>query len=153
MSTRFNALVITVMMGFMSCLRSEVILDGPGNLVLVEESGDFAPDNLALTGTAFALDLINNGAFRPSHDIPNLNDGIYGNGNSWIGNSLDSFCGINLGATEMTISSIAFGRDNTGTFGDRNQGIYTLQFTRMPNPDENTTDTGDANTGWNTIGT
>ena len=142
MSTHFNALVITVMMGFMSCLRSEVILDGPGNLVLVEESGDFAPDNLALTGTAFALDLINNGAFRPSHDIPNLNDGIYGNGNSWIGNSLNSFCGINLGATEMTISSIAFGRDNTGTYGDRNQGIYILQFTRMPNPDENTPDTG-----------
>tara|TARA_B110000116_G_C16785947_1_gene560885 strand:+ start:1762 stop:2199 length:438 start_codon:yes stop_codon:yes gene_type:complete len=107
------------MMGFMSCLRSEVILDGPGNLVLVEESGDFAPDNLALTGTAFALDLINNGAFRPSHDIPNLNDGIYGNGNSWIGNSLNSFCGINLGTTEMTISSIAFGRDNTGTYSDR----------------------------------
>ena len=152
MSTRFIALVIIVMMGYMPCLRSEVILDGPGNIVLSEESGDFAPDNLALAGTAFALDLINNGQFRPTHDIPNLNDGIYGNANSWIGNSLDSFCGINLGATEMTISSIAFGRDNTGTVGDRNQGIYTLQFTRMPNPDENTTDTGDANTGWNTIG-
>ncbi|MFT7640755.1 MAG: hypothetical protein ACI9G1_002499, partial [Pirellulaceae bacterium] len=59
-----------------------------------------APDNLARTGTAFAKDLIFGGG-NASHQISHLNDGVYGNPNSWIGNNnsgLSSFAGIALAA-------------------------------------------------------
>ena len=35
--------------------------------------------------TAFAKDLLGNGQYAPTHTIPNLNNGTYGNGSSWIG--------------------------------------------------------------------
>src|SRR6185436_20000709 len=47
----------------------------------------------------------------------------------------------------------AFGRDNTGTFSDRTLGLYTLQYTRVASPGTTTTFTGNADTGWATIGT
>jgi hypothetical protein len=101
--------------------------------------------NIALAGTAFAKDLLGGGTFA-AHTIPHLNDGIYGNPNSWIGDSEASFAGINLGGSKL-INRVAFGRDNTGAFGDRSTGNYLLQYTTAANP---TAATPDAS--WTTIG-
>ena len=120
---------------------------GTRTLRPIEEGGEFAEDNLATAGTAFAFDLLGDGSFAPTHTIENVNNGSYGNGSSWIGNSENSFVGINLGANPVTLASIAFGRDNTGGFSDRSVGTYTLQYTTTANPDETTADEQ-----WMTIG-
>ncbi len=99
--------------------------------VLIETGGSFATNNLASGATAFAQDQ----AFFPTHSIAAVNDGVYGNASSWIGVSPANFIGINLGATPVAVEQIAFGRDNNGNFGDRVQGVYTVQFTTTPNPD------------------
>ena len=112
-------------------------------LTLLEEGGTFLPGNLAPAGTAFAFDVIPGGG---SHTIPHLNDGTYGNSNSWISNSANSFAGINLGATAVPVSRIAFGRDNLGNFVDRSVDLYTIQYTTEANPNETTT-------AWTDIGT
>ena len=108
-----------------------------------------ATRNIALAtngGVAFAKDLLGNGSFAPTHTIPNLNDGIYGNSNSWIGDSEDSFAGVRF-AMPQTIERVAFGRDNTGGFADRAEGYYIVQYTRASNPDAST-----PNTSWTDIG-
>ena len=133
--------------------HADLLIGGTGNITISEEGGTFDANNLAPGGTAFAFDLIGGGALIPTHDIPNLNDATFGNSNSWIGNSPNSFCGISLGATTTSISSVAFGRDNLGIFSDRYLGLYTLQYTQAPNPDATTADTGVAATGWEEIGT
>lgn len=99
------------------------------------------------------------------HVAGNLNDGLYGNSNSWIGgNALNPFAGITLGGL-TTLTSFAFGRDNgnnvsdpqdsgfLGQLPDRCMGLYTVQITRVSFPDSTTADTGDAATGWQTVGT
>ncbi len=100
--------------------------------------------DLALTGTAFAKDVLTGYA---AHSIPHLNDGIYGNPNSWIGNSLNSFAGISFPSARL-IGRIAWGRDNTGTYADRTDGTYTVQYTTVANPTGATPDAS-----WTTIGT
>ncbi len=99
----------------------------------------------------------------PFHRAVNLNDGLYGNANSWIsangigGNSdTGPFAGLNFNGT-VNLSSIAWGRDNgnavEGTFGDRALDTYSLQYTLAPSPDATTPETGDAATGWQDLGT
>ncbi len=83
-----------------------------------------------------------------AHKIEHLNDGKYGNNFSWLSLSDSSFAGISLGAEPVQISSLAFGRDNTGQFKDRAEGLYTLQYTTMENPDAST-----ANSLWKTFAT
>lgn len=128
-----------------------VVLTG-GGLALSQEQGTMdTANNLALASkgaVAFAKDILGNGSFAPTHTIPNLNNGTYGNGSSWIGNSNASFCGISLGANPVTLRSIAFGRDNTAGFADRTLGLYTLQYTTAANPSAATPDAS-----WTTIGT
>lgn len=123
-----------------------------GGLALVEQAGAMdSANNVALAangGAAFAKDLIGNGSFSPTHTIPNLNNGSYGNPSSWIGNSENSFCGIGFGTTVRTLRSVAFGRDNTGAFSDRTLGVCTLQNTTAPNPGAATPDGA-----WQTVGT
>ncbi len=113
----------------------------------VAEVGEMTtPGNLAATGVAFAKDVI---AGVASHQIAHLNDGQYGNDQSWIGGTSDSFAGISFGASPVSVASIAFGRDNGGEFQeftDRSLGRYTLQYTAFPNPDETI-----AATNWITI--
>jgi hypothetical protein len=111
-------------------------------VTVVAAGGSFGVGNLATAGTAFAKDVI---AATP-HSIAALNNGSYGNASSWISASANSFAGINLGATPMSVNRIAFGRDNTGGFTDRSVAIYTLQYTTTPNPNA-------ATTSWTTIGT
>ena len=99
----------------------------------------------------------------PFHRAVNLNDGLYGNGNSWIGG--DGFvgapyAGISLGGPFL-LTGFAFGRDNGnseevvvgGQLTDRSLGSYTIQITRVLTPGAGTADTGDALTGWQTVGT
>jgi hypothetical protein len=99
------------------------------------------------------------------HFTANLNDGLYGNAHSWIADFAaapdpNPFCGIALPGP-MAVRSVAWGRDNgdatetacSGTCTDRALGVYTLQFTRVTNPGVSTPETGDASTGWQTVGT
>ena len=125
---------------------------GPGSvrdLELAEEGGELADGNLSTApeAVAFASDVL---AGFDAHQIPHLNDGLYGNSNSWIGNAATPpFVGISFGA-EVTVSSIAFGRDNGGeeqVFSDRSTGRYLLQFTTVESPDETT-----SNCDWSTMG-
>jgi hypothetical protein len=121
-----------------------IVLSG-GGLTLIEQGGSIAPGNLAASGNAFAKDLLPNIA---AHQIAHLNDQQFGNSKSWIGNSDGTFAGISFGATPTSVSSIAFGRDNIASFTDRVAGLYTLQYTTVPNPDKDTPDPS-----WITIGT
>jgi hypothetical protein len=90
-------------------------------------------------GTAFAKDCISGFA---AHTIGHLNDGVYGNSNSWIGNSQSNFAGVAF-AAPTTIGSLAFGRDNGGeaaSYTDRYTGTYIFQYTTTPNPNAGTAD-------------
>ena len=88
----------------------------PWGMTLVQSSGtngSAVPNNLALQSngsTAFAKDLLPG---YTAHSIPHLNDGVYGNSDSWIGNSSPTFAGVAF-SSPQTIDEIAFGRDNTG---------------------------------------
>jgi hypothetical protein len=98
--------------------------------------------NLATPATAFALNVVG-----PPHSIAALNDGTFGNASSWLGSTAASFVGLNLGATPVPISRVAWSRDATGTLTDRALGLYTLQFTTTPNPSAATPDAA-----WTTLG-
>src|SRR4051794_16046510 len=108
-------------------------------LQVTEMNGTLFPGNYSTlpTSTAFGKDEILGGSL-PIHKIPNVRDGIYGNSNSWIGDSPDSFIGVSFGGTPVPVAQFAFGRDNTGQFADRSGGTFTLQYTTTPNPDVNT---------------
>ncbi len=136
-----------------SVTSAGIVLSG-GGLSLVEEGpfGGAPPMNLARQpgSVPFVIDSL---AGYPIHDFLHLNDGAYGNSFSWIGNSgSPGYAGIRFSATNA-VSSIAFGRDNTGGFADRALGTYTLQYTRVAVPGTGTTFTGNPDTGWATIGT
>lgn len=114
----------------------------PLRLVEVGPAFGVVPANLATNpgATAFAKDVIP--GFPTIHNIPNLNDGAYGNSESWIGNSVNSFAGIDLGDGFM-VNAVAFGRDNGGEatqFQDRAAGTYLVQVTTAADPDEFTPD-------------
>lgn len=142
-----------------------IVWDGNEGDNFSEEELATVPANLANApgATAFASGELGPELGIDYHLISNLNDGLYGNTNSWIGSSSDPqpFCaGIALGQL-TTITSFAFGRDNGnnvtdangGQLRDRSLGFYTIQITRMPSPETIIEETGDASTGWVTIGT
>ncbi|MFO1514016.1 MAG: LamG domain-containing protein [Verrucomicrobiota bacterium] len=82
------------------------------------------------------------------HYATNLNDGFYGNTNSWIGGTSDPtpwFAGIHL-TNATVLSGIAWGRDNTGASQDRWLGTYTLQISTNATFTTNAAD-------WITLGT
>lgn len=122
--------------------------------------GGVVPDNLAHVANGsvpFAMDT----GHPPTHSIPGLNNGIYGNSESWIGlgtRNIDvgggtivdtTFAGIDFaGTSPHSIASFAFGRSNLGDeFADRTAGTYYVQLTVTPDPNISTPD-GD----WTTIG-
>ena len=128
-------------------------------------TGATVPDNAALAtngATAFG----DPSAFPIPHQVTDLNNGIYGNTNRWIGGNTASTsrAGIALPGL-ISISSIAWGRDNGtditsdpvencgGQCTDRSLGIYTLYHTQVALPDLTTSITGIATTGWRKIGT
>ncbi|MCA9214053.1 MAG: hypothetical protein KDB27_13370 [Planctomycetales bacterium] len=101
------------------------------------------------------------------HVAANINDGFYGNANSWIGAAASGdYAGVDLGSAQA-ITSIAWGRDNGngqfddsdpgtdccgGQLDDRWAGSYTLEYTLADDP-ANAAVTGDAATGWAEIAT
>lgn len=119
----------------------------PFRLKQVGPTGNPVPDNIALNADsmgkpkAFAKDLLNGDGFGV-HGIDDVNDGVYGNSNSWIGNSADSFVGVDLGG-EFLIDGVAWGRDSDGVveFMDRAAGDYLVQFTNVDSPNASTPDT------------
>jgi hypothetical protein len=134
-----------ILIAFVACAAVSAQAWG-GNLTLISTGNGLIANNAATaTGaTAFAKDVIlqGDGTEYAAHSVAHLNDGTFGNGNSWIAGSFDSWIGIKLaGAT--TIDAIGFGRDNTadGTivnggyqdgvqrYTDRTRGVYTLQYT------------------------
>ncbi len=148
-----NVLAVEVHQFTAAPTASGIVLSG-GGLALVEEGplGGTPPPNLARwPGAApFAIDSL---AGYPIHNFTGLTDGRYGNGNSWIGNSgSPGYAGVSFGGL-FTISSIAFGRDNTGAYSDRTLGTYRLLYTRAAAPGTGTPFTGNASTGWAVIGT
>lgn len=125
-----------------------------GGLVLQESrvTGNPVPPNLARQAgvVPFVIDSLSG---FPIHDYLHLNDGVYGNNNSWIGNSGNpGYAGLRFGGL-YTIRNIAFGRDNLGINLDRSLGLYTLQYTRVAVPGTSTAVTGNPETGWATVGT
>lgn len=137
-----------VVIAFAWCCSSAIagIVVSGGGLTLEGEGGTFAANNLAASGISFAKDVL---AGYASHTISHLNDATYGNANSWIAGSANSFAGVNLGANPVAVNRIAFGRDNLGVqTGDRVLDTYTLQYTTVANPDASTPDAS-----WITIGT
>lgn len=125
-----------------------------GGLVLQESrvTGSTVPPNLARQAgvVPFVIDSL---AGIAIHNYLHLNDGVYGNNNSWIGNSGNpGYAGLRFGGL-FTIRNIAFSRDNLGAFADRCLGLYTLQYTRVAVPGTSTPATGNPDTGWATVGT
>ena len=148
-----NVLAVEMHRATSAATTAGIVLSG-GGLSLVEEgpSGGTPPMNLARqAGSApFVIDSLSG---YPIHNFVGLTDGVYGNANSWIGESGDpGYAGVRFGGLS-SINSIAFGRDNTGTYNDRTLGTYTLQYTRVPSPGAGTAFTGNPSTGWVAIGT
>ncbi len=150
--------VITAQPGF------TITWDGNNGGFSNPDPGAGPSNNVALAAngtTAFGSSEFNGGGV---HLIANVNDGLYGNSHSWISDFTapdpDPFIGLSF-ASSVDINSIAWSRDNGdtsdppcgGTCMDRNVGVYTLQFTQVAAPDAGTPDTGDAATGWATLGT
>ncbi len=111
------------------------------------------PDNLALRSEVTAFGSSEHPA--AAHAIAHINDGMYGNDNSWLANlDVDNnpYIGVDLGGRKM-IDSIAWGRSNTLSHVDRWAGTYTLQYTQVTSQDMNTlVETGDPQTGWANMG-
>jgi hypothetical protein len=135
---------------FLACT---LVTTAHAQLTLSEIGGSIEAGNYGTlpTTSAFGLDEIGGGTL-PIHKIPNIRDGVPGNSNSWIGDSPNSFVGLNFGAVPLPIGRVAWGRDSTGTYFDRTGGVYSLDFTRVANPGSALPFTGDPNTGWATIG-
>ncbi len=144
----------------------EIVWDGNDGDFYSPAAGARTPphDGLATAGAvAFGSSELNYGI----HFIHNINDGHYGNSSSWIsdrgvggGSDQDLYVGIAF-PKQINVSVLAFGRDNGdtteagcgGTCTDRSLGVYTLQVTTVASPGTNTTETGSAATGWETVGT
>lgn len=156
-------------------LRADVVVTSAAGFTIVWDGNDGdnfsaanpapAPANLASAAGSTALASSEYG--QGIHLTTNLNDTLYGNSNSWLGlqgGGGTSFAGIAL-AQSTTISSFAFGRDNgnsvtdpqandyLGQLPDRCLGQYNVQITRVASPTAATEETGDAATGWQSIGT
>jgi hypothetical protein len=180
MKTTIAALALTGLLSLPAALHATVTITPAAGFTLTWDGNDGvgfnpaspapAPANLASAPGAAAFTSSDLGPLIPVpfHVAANLNDGLYGNANSWIGGDAPNpYAAIRL-AELSTITSIAFGRDNgngafdgtdpgtdccTGQLSDRSLGIYTLQITTLPSPDASTAVTGSAATGWESIGT
>lgn len=139
----------------------EITWDGNEGEFSSPDANPPARDNVALASRgsiAFGSSELGLG----THFIASVNDGLHGNGHSWIPASPDAnpFIGVRLPGLTL-VRSIAFGRDNGdntesacgGTCTDRVLALYTIQFTQASAPGADTPETGNAATGWQTLGT
>ncbi len=125
------------------------------------ESPARTPGNRALASegtTAFASSEFTAG----NHFATNVIDGRYGNTWGWIPDFTlpdpNPYIGLRFGGN-INLRNIAWSRDNGdatdccgGELTDRALGIYTIQVTRVAVPGPDTMETGDASTGWVTVG-
>ena len=122
------------------------------------ETGAESPENDAFDAFAFA-----SSNYLPDgvHDAINVIDGYYGNSSSWIAKPDDADPWLALVWDEETqISRVAWSRDNGDDLGDccggqlkdRAVGIYTLQYTLVAEPHEETEEADDPSDGWVTFG-
>ena len=126
------------------------------------------PNNLALQSGA---DYFGSSEYpsSSSHSKAHINDGKYGNKYSWLADlstivDPSPYIGVKFD-TARAISGIAWSRDNGnnvtesgntsvyGQYGDRSLYEYTLQYTRVADPEAVTADDADPTLGWATIGT
>ncbi len=118
-----------------------------------QTAANAVPNNLALRPEVFAFGSSEHPA--SAHAVAHINDGMYGNSNSWLaneGSDPNPYIGLDLGGLKM-IDSIAWGRSNTLSHTDRWQGTYTLQYTQAVGQDIATlAETGNARTGWVDLG-
>ena len=165
-----------------SALHSQVVVTPSPGFTIAWDGNDgdgFNPDSPAPApanlANAVGAEAFTSGDLGPQLGIPyhvtaNINDGLYGNANSWIGSDgapAPPYAAVRLPGL-ATLSGFAFGRDNGngafddsdpgtdccgGQLDDRCLGVYTIQITRVGSPDQSLTDTGNAATGWQTIGT
>jgi hypothetical protein len=61
------------------------------------------------------------------HQAQFINDGFYGNGRSWIGDTANAWLKIDLGSVQ-TVNQVTFGRDRLGSFDDRDPGQFKIEF-------------------------
>ncbi len=143
----------------LTAVGGNVLTPAPGFLLAWDgndgDGGNPVGDNLA---TKPGVTVITSNDLGPLlglnyHLAANVNDGLYGNANSWISGFGEPAYAAVVFPRPSLISGIAFGRDNLGEVDDRCLGIYTIQFTKVPKPTAETGDTGDAASGWQTIGT
>ena len=122
------------------------------------ETGAESPENDAWDAFAFAS---SNYFPDGEHDAANVIDGYYGNSSSWIAKPDDADPWLALvWDEEIQISRIAWSRDNGDDLGDccggqlrdRAVGTYTLQYTLVAEPYEETEEADDPIDGWVTFG-
>jgi len=105
-------------------------IDFTGSVSVVAQSASAsAIENLAFSRPVVAKDVLPGFAF---HQIAHITDGIYGNPNSWIGNSADSWIKIDLGQPTV-INRVTFGRDRLGILFDRDPGRFTVELALTDN--------------------
>ncbi len=133
LSFQVTPALLTGIIGF-SCLTARCDISVSGNIqwdgnaarYLDGPTPFYVEGNLAVRPgvKAIAMDVLS------GHPISSLNDGKYGDGHSWIGNSANSWAGLDLGV-RTRLSAFAFGRDNTaGGLTDRASGSYRIQYTQ-----------------------
>lgn len=76
------------------------------------------PKNLAFVGNGAKPATASSSRPEPNHQAKNLNDGRFGNENSWIGTTPQSSFQIDLGKPAL-IGRFKLGRDRTGNWSDR----------------------------------
>lgn len=116
------------------CLLLCAVVAASAQVTLVETGGTFRTDaaNVAAASngaTAIGLDELG----LSTHFISNINNGTYGNSSSWIGgfDGQLSWVGV-IFAAPTDFGSFAFGRDNTGSFTDRADDVFNVQYTTDP---------------------
>ena len=107
-----------------------------------DTAGDLACANgSGLVQAAVAVGTISG---YPSIHMPEYaNDGYYGNGASWIGDTANSWLKIDLG-TDYLIDTVTFGRDRLGYFNDRDPGQFIIEIALTDNVYANGDDSNDA---------
>lgn len=88
-------------------------------------SGDLASPANGFARPAVAKDVI--AGHAAIHAAAFVNDGLYGNGSSWIGASPDGWVKLDLGRV-VQVDGVRFGRDRTGAFDDRDPGQVVVQL-------------------------
>ncbi len=97
--------------------------EGQGAMVPYNTNLNHALQGGAFARPAVAFDVIP--GYDAIHRPEFANDGLYGNGSSWISHSENSWLKVDFGQPVL-ISSIAFGRDRTGSYDDRDPGHFTI---------------------------